>query len=244
MPCSWQFAGRDIHIWTVRTTAPEAIAAEFEPVLAADEKDRAARFRFDRHRSSFMIARGTLRHLLGRYLDADPASLRFDYGSKGKPVLVSNADINFNVTHSGGLAAFAFTAGCELGIDLEDIRPLTGMESTANRFFCAEEAAEILSLPPGEREAAFFRCWTRKEAYIKATGDGLSAPLNEFRVTVSPDEPARLVHLAHDTHAAGAWTLHDLRLESGYASALAYRDRPRSLCVHPTADPTEFFRAA
>jgi 4'-phosphopantetheinyl transferase len=96
-----------------------------------------------------------------------------------------------------------------------------------------------MSLPPSERERAFFICWTRKEAYIKAIGDGLSIPLNEFRVSLQPNEPARFIHLAHNTDAAKAWMLHDLGLASEYAAAVAYRDRQRSLSVFPIVDPAE-----
>lgn len=238
--CSFELSGRDVHVWILRTGASDAVAAKFEPVLVSDERDRAARFRFDHLRQSFVITRGALRCLLGRYLGLDPASIRFNYGSKGKPALAATAGIEFNMTHSGGLAAFAFTVGCQIGVDLEQIRPLTETQDIANRFFCSEEAAEIMSLPPSERERAFFCCWTRKEAYIKAIGDGLSAPLDEFRVTLQPNEPAQFIHLAHDTNAAKAWTLHDLCLASDYAAALAYRDRQRSLSVFPIVDPAEF----
>ena len=237
--CSFALSERDIHVWTLRIDAPAGIAAEFEPVLVPSEMERAARFRFDHLRRSFVIARGALRCLLGRYLSVCPASLHLDYGSKGKPGLASAGGIEFNVTHSGGLAVFAFTIGCPVGVDLEQIRPLTGIEDIASRFFCPEETVELMSLPPSERERAFFRCWTRKEAYVKATGDGLSTPLDAFRVTLRPDEPAHFVHMAHDTKAASAWTLHDLNLASDYAAALAYRERQRPLSIFRTVDPRE-----
>lgn len=231
---------RDVHVWTVRIQASDELAANFERVLTSDEMDRAARFRFDGLRHSYVIARGTLRSLLGRYLDVPPASVRLNYGSRGKPALPSDAGLEFNTTHSGGLAAFAFTVGCPIGVDVEQIRPLTELNDIASRFFCREEAAEILSLPPSERERAFFLCWTRKEAYIKAIGDGLSTPLDDFRVTLRDHETARLVHLGQDIDAARAWTLEDLGLASGYAAALAYHDRQRSLSVFPIADAAEF----
>ena len=104
--------------------------------------------------------------------------------------------MRFNISHSGGLAVFAFTLDCEVGVDVEEIRELKDLAEIAARFFCAEETAELMSLPADQRTAAFFRCWTRKEAYIKAIGDGLSAPLDGFAVTLGRDEPARLIHLA------------------------------------------------
>jgi 4'-phosphopantetheinyl transferase len=143
------------------------------------------------------------------------------------------------MTHSGDMAAFVFTIGCQIGIDLERVRGLSEAQEIANRYFCPDEAAEIMALPPNERERAFFLCWTRKEAYIKAIGDGLSTPLHEFRVTLQPNEPARLVHLARDKEAARVWTLHDLSLASNYAAAIAYRDRQRPLSIIPIVDPRE-----
>lgn len=166
--------------------------------------------------------------------------MRFNYGSKGKPELASPLGIEFSVTHSGGLAAFAFISGREIGIDVELMRPLVEMQSIADRVFCPEEAAEIMSLPPSERQRAFFYCWTRKEAYIKAIGDGLSKPLDDFRVTVKSSEQARFIHLAHDTNAAQTWTLHDLNLAPNYAAALTYHDQRRSLSVRPIVDPAHF----
>ena len=235
--CSSELCGNEVHVWSVGTQAEDAIVQRLEAVLSPDEKHRAARFRFPHLRQSFVITHGVLRCLLGRYLGLDPAGLRFDYGSRGKPALISAAHIEFNAAHSSGLAAFAFTLGCPIGVDLEQVRPLPEMRMIADRFFCPEEAAEIMALEPSQREPAFFRCWTRKEAYIKATGDGLSAPLNEFRVTVQPNEPARFLHIGDKTNAERAWTLHDLQLASSYSAALAYRDRERPLSVFPIVDP-------
>jgi 4'-phosphopantetheinyl transferase len=238
---SWSFdlSGKDVHVWTLRTEASSAVVARFELVLAPDEKDRAARFRFDHLRRSFVLARGALRMLLGCYLDVSSASIQFKYGSKGKPTLVAPAYVDFNVSHSRGLAVFAFTAGREIGVDVEQIRPLEDMQIIADRYFYSEEAAEIMSLTADQRQRAFFHCWTRKEAYIKAIGDGLSTPLNGFRVTLHPSQPARLIHLAHDASFAEAWTLRDLRLAANYTAAIAYRDAERRVAVLPIIDPAE-----
>ncbi len=234
---AFAIVGRDVHVWTLRTEASDAVSAKFEPFLTPDEKDRAERFHFCRLRRSFVITRGSLRCLLGRYLDINPGSIGLKYSANGKPGLASAGGINFNVTHSGDLAAFAFTRDCQIGIDLEQIRPVDEAQYIADCFFCPEEAAEIMSLPPHERQRAFFCCWTRKEAYIKATGDGLSTPLHQFRVTLQPKQPVRFIHLSEDRTAAKAWTLHDLCVAPNYAAALAYRDRPRSISVFPSIDP-------
>lgn len=240
---SFELMGSEVHIWTLPTRASLAVAEMFELVLARDELDRAGQYRFSHLRESFVIARGALRCLLGRYLDIHPTRIRLIYGSNGKPALEAGAHLQFNMTHSGGLAAVAITEDCPIGLDLEKIRPLSDMQQIADRFFCSEEAAEIMSLPPGDREHAFFRCWTRKEAYIKAIGDGLSAPLDGFRVTVLPSVRAHFVHLGHGTTDADAWTLHDLCMAPDYAAALAYRDRQRSLSIFPIVDLAEFLSA-
>jgi 4'-phosphopantetheinyl transferase len=215
----------------------------FERVLVTNEIYRAQQFSFSHLRESFIIARGALRFLLGRYVNLHPNSIRFIYGSKGKPYLDSLTPIHFNMTHSGDLAAVAITSHCQIGIDLERIRPLPEIQQIASHFFCSEETTEIMSLPQSERERAFFCCWTRKEAYIKALGEGLYTPLDSFRVTVKPRTPVCLVHIEQDLLAADEWTLHDLCLASDYTAALAYRDRQRSLSLFPIVDLAELLDA-
>lgn len=230
-------------MWSVRTDGGEADVARFRLVLSPPEQDRAARFRFETLRNSFILARGALKLLLGCYLDVCPDSVQFHYGGNQKPALAPEHRLKFNASHSGGLAVFAFTLDREIGVDVEHIRPVRDMTGIANRFFCLEEAAELVSLSVSERERAFFLCWTRKEAYVKALGNGLSEPLDSFRVTVSPDAPAGFVHIAHDARAAKLWTLHDLTLAPEYAGALAYGDTPRPLRLSPTMKPLELLLA-
>jgi 4'-phosphopantetheinyl transferase len=177
--------------------------------------------------------------MLGGYLGMAPAAVPFRYGSRGKPALDLSPPVDFNASHSGALAVYAFTAGREVGIDIERLHSLDRMQEIARRFFCAEEAAELEALPEELRERAFLHCWTRKEAYIKATGDGLSCPLDEFRVSLRPCDTARFLHIGHRPEAAGAWTLHDLDLAEGYVAALAYCDSERPLVVLPPIDPSE-----
>lgn len=232
--------GRRVDVWPVRLEANASVVAWLHSILASDEAERAAQFRFEHLRRSFILARGALRVLLGRYLGIAPEEVRFSYGSKGKPGLAwPTSTIKFNASHSGVFALFAFTRDCELGVDVEQIRSFQDMQEIANRFFCAEEAEELMSLPAELRARAFFLCWTSKEAYIKAVGEGLSVPLDSFRVTLRPGEPARLIHLAHDTTAAAAWTLHRIELTSQYAATLAYNDSPRPVRALPAIWPSE-----
>ena len=237
---SFELSESTVHIWRFPTKASRHVVATFERVLVPEERDRAFRFGFHHLYASFVIAHGVLRHLLGRYLNCDPAKVSLVYGLKGKPAVESSSSLQFNMTHSGDLALIALFLRREIGVDVEQIRPIPDVQQIANRFFCPAEACEVMSFPQTERERAFFLCWTRKEAYIKATGDGLSAPLGSFRVTVHPDIPARLVHVQHNEIEARSWTLHDLQVAVGYAAALAYRDQPRSPRLFSVLDPNEF----
>lgn len=175
------------------------------------------------------MVRGALRTLLGRHLDAPPESLVFEYGRAGKPALVHPAAIPFNVSHSGAIALIALSPEVEVGVDVEAIRPVPEMEKIAERFFCRAEAEDLRRLPKVERNRAFFLCWTRKEAYIKATGDGLSMPLDSFRVVLDPGMTPDFLHLPE---AAGLWTLQDLVPAPNYAAALAYPGPPRTVITY------------
>jgi 4'-phosphopantetheinyl transferase len=234
---SFELAERAVHIRAVRLIAPDPVVARFASLLTPDERGRAGRFRFKHLRRSFTLARGALRILLGRYLNIDPAAIRFVYGEKGKPRLAEPSRIRFNASHSGDLALYAFTPDCEVGVDVEKFRPMTDLREIAARFFCAEEAAELMQVPEEQRGPAFFRCWTRKEAYIKAIGDGLSVPLDAFAVSLRAGDPAQIIHIGRDAAAAAAWTLENLEPAPDYAAAVAYRDAPRVLRVEPVVEP-------
>jgi 4'-phosphopantetheinyl transferase len=232
-----------VQVWTVRIDAANIAntdIAQCRRILTPQERDRARGFHFDHLQHAFILGRAALRVLLGSYLDLHPGAVQFTYGPRGKPKLETSG-LEFNASHSDGLAVFAFTFGCEIGVDVEQVRPLPDIAGIANRFFCREEAAELLALPLDERERAFFRCWTRKEAYIKATGEGLSAALDSFQVTLGPGVPARFVHFIHESTAVESWTLHDLGLTPAYAGALAYPDAPRSTVLLPPVDAAELF---
>jgi 4'-phosphopantetheinyl transferase len=230
---------RSIHIWAMPIQAREQDISRFELALSSDEKERSDRFHFSHLRHSFILTRGALRFLLGRYLNIAPSELQLGYSATGKPFVTSQANLKFNISHSGDIALYAFSTASELGIDVERIRRLPDMLDIASEFFCQEEFREISSLPVEQRDLSFFLCWTRKEAYIKAIGTGLSVPLNEFRVTVRPEEPARLLHIHNDEQRAKDWTLHDLTDEMNYAAALAYQGEPRPILMRSLSDPSQ-----
>lgn len=180
----------EIHIWRAFLSVDHEVLRRLESTLAADEKARAARFIFDRDRYHFIAARGILRDLLGRYIQRAPETIGFAYGPHGKPAIAdtdANLAVRFNLSHSHGIAMIAIGLGRELGIDVELLRPEFAGEDIAKRYFSEKEAKELGGLSAELRTEGFFRCWTRKEAYIKARGDGLHVPLDSFSVSLSPD---------------------------------------------------------
>jgi 4'-phosphopantetheinyl transferase len=221
-----ELADRTVRVHAVHLEAPDAVAAQFLGILTVEESERAARFAFRHLQHSFILARGALRMLLGQYLGAAPNAIPLRYGSQGKPGLGESARLRFNVSHSGALAMFVFTLDCEVGIDVEEIRPVPEMEQIAMRQFSAGQTAELMSLPAGMREPAFFRCWTRMEAYVKALGRGMASG---HGVAAGPGMSATRAE-------AGAWTLHDLDVPPPYAAALAYLDATRPLRMLPAVE--------
>ncbi|MBM3814391.1 MAG: 4'-phosphopantetheinyl transferase superfamily protein [Acidimicrobiia bacterium] len=224
---------RFIHLWPVwldtTTSGIQQCRTLLPPAELLDGDRRTGQVARD-----FLTARAALRILIARYTGIQPQSIRYRIGSHGKPRLDHDtANLSFNVSHSGGLAVFAFARGCELGVDIEKIRPIEDLDNIARRFFCTREFESIRRTSGQERVDSFFRCWTRKEAFIKADGRGLSFPLNGFAVTIGSDEPVRLMHVDGDPEEASAWTMHSPPLAAGYASALAYRDQPRPIEALP-----------
>jgi 4'-phosphopantetheinyl transferase len=185
-------------------------------VLSSEELDRAARFRFERDRNRFIVCRGYLRELLAVKLDVEAASVQFVYGFFGKPML-ADSDVQFNVSHSHGMAMIAVTRGREVGCDIERIDSSFAEEQIPERFFSPYEVATLRALPDAEQCDAFFRCWTRKEAYIKACGMGVSLALDSFDVTLAPNQPAALLR------GADGWSLRGPDAPAGYAAAVVAR---------------------
>ena len=232
----FQITGRTVHLHCLRAAAPPPVVEGFASVLVQRERNHAAKYAFDHLRLRYILATGALRILLGRYLHLPPERVQFRYGAKGKPSLADSSH-QFNMSHSGELALFGFTLDCELGVDIERMRPVDDMFGIAKGAFCPEETAELHALPPHLRQKGFFSLWTRKEAYIKAIGMGLYAPLDGFRVSLIPGQPARMLHVNHDPIAAAGWKLHDLEVHPEYCAAVAYRDAERPVTLWPILDP-------
>jgi 4'-phosphopantetheinyl transferase len=227
-----------IHIWTI-SIGNSAATVRLEQVLDESENARAQRFAFSSLRDRFIEVRGALRCLLALYLDTNPSTIRLEYGPNGKPSVESGSNIEFNVSHSKDLAVVAITTNCRVGVDIEYMCELSELEQIASSFFRPEEFAAIASSPPAERRSAFFRSWTRKEAYVKALGAGFSTPVEGLPVTAS-ESPAHSLHAGLEGAANESWVLEDLNLAPDYAVALAYCGEQRPLSLFPIIDVAEF----
>jgi 4'-phosphopantetheinyl transferase len=230
-----------VHVWRAFLEIGEPEFHRISPVLSADERSRAERFRFPSDRRAFLVSRAVLRSILARYVGEDAAKLPFRYGEHGKPALhsidptttlpataLAGAEaqwLRFNVSHSHGLALYAMAREREVGVDVERIQPELASWQVASEFFAASEIHALRKEGDDLDVPAFFACWTRKEAYLKARGSGLAAPLNSFAVPVDP----ALDHPATVTEADCVWSLHSLDVGEGYAAACAAEGEDWSL---------------
>ncbi|MBD6614638.1 4'-phosphopantetheinyl transferase superfamily protein [Komarekiella sp. 'clone 1'] len=206
----------DVHVWQIDLDQPEQQLQYLAATLSSDEIARAERFYFQKHRQRFIAGRGILRTILGRYLSIEPQKIRFDYQLRGKPVLAdtfADSGLVFNLSHSQNLGLFGVNCTRQIGVDLEYIRPVSDLESLAKRFFLAREYAVLRSLSPNQQQEVFFRYWTCKEAYLKATGDGLVG-LEHIEVLLTPTEPATL-------QTSEDWGLVELVPAKDYVAAVA-----------------------
>ena len=239
-PPSLSLSSGEVHVWRVGLEQPPAVQQRFLETLDEDEQTRASRFHFEKHQRRFVVGRGVLRSLLGRYLGVRAEEVRFSYGPYGKPALDAGdgeSALRFNASHSHELAVYAFALGCDLGIDVEYIKEDFATEEIAERFFSEYEVETLSRMPREEQAAAFFRCWTRKEAYIKAIGSGLSHPLDQFDVAFGPDGPAALLRDHGDAEASSRWTFFNLEVGEGYAGALAVNTVGVKLIQFVTQEP-------
>jgi 4'-phosphopantetheinyl transferase len=214
---------RVVHVWTVDLDTPPLSFDAALATMTPGERARAERFRFPRDRVRFVVGRGALRRLLGTYLRRDPARVRLTCSARGKPSLdvEAGSSLRFNLSHSGGRAVYAVSAGRELGVDVERVEPLVDMDAIASRFFSPRERTALSALSGLDRELGFYRCWTRKEAFLKALGEGLSRPLRDFDVGVLATTHASVLHVGWKRLEAGRWSLVDLDQGPGFVGSLA-----------------------
>lgn len=213
-----------VHVWQAALLLPETVLDEFRLCLSDDEKSRANRLIRPMLGREYVAVHGILRLLLGRYLAVDPSEIRLDAGLQGKPRLDmpgQGMDLRFNLSHSGGLALFAVALGREVGVDVECLGGTSDLNRLAERYFAPAERAALRAVSAEEKAAALFRCWTRKEAYLKARGDGLTVSLDKFSVPMSPAAScARLGQPVHEGEP-DRWVLYHLEPGAGYIGALA-----------------------
>jgi len=216
----------DVHVWLASLDVAGSRLKALARTLSGDERERARRYHFRRDRDRYVVCRGVLREILGVYLDRSADSIRLRYRAHGKPALAGEGERNglrFNVARSGGMALYAVAWGREVGVDLESIRPELATAEIAEQFFSPGEVEALRALHAGEWTDAFFACWTRKEAYVKATGGGLSTGLDTFEVSLAPGAPAAL--LRAPGAEASRWSLRELTPRPGYIGALAVEGR-------------------
>jgi len=225
----------EIRVWIASLDLEAEPAERLSRLLSDDEQKRAARFHGRRDAGRFRVHRAALRTILGECLGVEPRVVDFRYGPQGKPELAERFDragLRFNASHSEGLGLYAVTMWRRVGVDIERIRPMPDLEAIAERSFSPHERQELRRLAPGDRNEGFFNCWTRKEAYIKAIGEGLSHPLDRFTVSLAPGSPVRLERVEGGPAEAGRWTLAALTPEPGYVAAVAIEGRlARLVCA-------------
>lgn len=225
-----ELGSHDVHIWSLDLEALGAFESAFYRHLSDDERERAARLRVARKRIEYVVVRASLRACLATVLRAAPTDIVFRFAEHGKPALdASTEPLHFNVSHSHHRALIAITRRCELGIDIEKVREDIDTLALATRFFSPLEHQILASLPPSQQRNAFFDCWARKEAVIKCDGRGVSAGLDQFDVSLRPNEPARLLRTAWHPPDAFQWNLTALDVGSDYHAALAIRTQTFAL---------------
>lgn len=214
----------NVHVWCSSLQQSTDVVTQLSNLLSPEEKERASRFQFEHLRWSFSVARGTLRLILARYLELEPSKIQFRYTANGKPYLSDPHDskgISFNLSHSGDLVLYAITRGRQLGVDIEQIRPVPELMAIAANTFSQEEYSQLKAVAEHQKLDAFFNCWTRKEAFIKAIGEGVSFPLDQFDVSLAVGRPARLLRIRGNKEDAACWSMFGWQPAEGYVAALA-----------------------
>lgn len=214
----------EVHVWRVCLNQPSSTVQVLSDSLTPNEKQRAAKYYFQKDREHFAVARGALREILSRYVSILPDRIRFSCNDYGKPLLTGPTGdhlLRFNVSHSNGVALYALTRGRDIGVDVEFMRQEFASLGIAELFFSPLEVSMLRALPPNLQTPAFFNCWTRKEAYVKARGEGLSHPLHRFAVSLVPGEPASLLSTDDDPLEASRWSLTELCVGPNYVAAIA-----------------------
>ncbi len=228
---------KDIHVWSINLTDHYEKENALYDLLSVDEKKRASKYRSEKDRSFFIIARGIIRKIISYYLAVDPKIISFFYNNYGKPYINHYRFLCFNISHSEDLLMCIIAKNREVGIDVERIIDLDNYELIAQRFFSYNEYLNLKSVPQKYRLSSFYECWTRKEAFVKAIGNGFSYPFNQFEVSLMPNEPAVLRSIEGNVMHAKKWYLHTINFFQEYKIACAFKGTYNSIlywrCVNP-----------
>ncbi|NQT34393.1 4'-phosphopantetheinyl transferase superfamily protein [bacterium] len=214
----------EAHVWRADLQRSAKEMSSFTEMLSSDEQQRAQRFHFRKDRERFSTTRGILRIILSGYIDVSPEQIELSYNRFGKPELsesITSDGLQFNLSHSGGIALFAFCPDHRIGVDVESIRSGDTHLKVPERYFSPQEVTALRSLPEKQQREAFYACWTRKEAYIKARGLGIPSSLKGFTVNLEPGKPARLLESKSEPSDLNRWTLKDIDVGTGYKAAVA-----------------------
>jgi 4'-phosphopantetheinyl transferase len=227
-PSLFSLSDDDVHVWRASLNCGPARIQRIQQVLSDDERKRSQNFHFTKDKQSFIVARSLLRIILSKYLHTPPRLIEFCYGPHGKPALASNdgGELQFNLSHSNGMLLMAVSKNRPIGVDVEYMRNDPTRLKIADRFFSPREVSKLRSLPDVDQKRAFYTCWTRKEAYIKAKGMGLSLPLDQFDVSLIPGEAPALLWNASDPEEVSQWMFYDLPPIPGFATALVVKSPP------------------
>ncbi len=220
----WRLEACQCHVWAASLRADATELRRLWNTLSPLELQRANQFRFEKDRAAYIQCRGILRALLARYLDARPDELAFSAGARGKPCLTGppdHLDLRFNLSHSNGMALFAFARSREVGVDIEFLQRLIDWKAVAEQMFSSRENAELAALAPEDKLPGFFRGWTRKEAVLKATGEGIASGTNQIEVSLTPATPCRLLGFKGDAARCSQWSLLHLDPAPDFVGAVA-----------------------
>lgn len=224
-----------VHVWCVWLNIQEDLVGELSPLLSAEEKEIAAQFRRVSDQIRYITAHARMREILGKYLDIPPENIAFAYNQYGKPDLeptINPMELNFNLSHSKDVALLAVAVNFKVGVDVENVKRNAATEEIARRFFSSREIELLNSQPESMRDEAFFRCWTCKEAYIKARGRGMSIPLNKINISFLPESQPKILHVDGDKEENAHWSLFHLEPMDDYVGALAVEGHPVKLITY------------
>lgn len=233
---SYYDLGHDqMHIWLINVD--EYPAKNYEEYLVPEERSRASHFKFDKDRDSFIVSRASLRILLGRYLNCSPQTIAFQFNRYGKPELLNNViQLKFNLSHSSRRAVVAITKEQEIGVDIEYMQDRFSKNEIVERYFSLREKEEYNRLSEDQKLQGFYNAWTRKEAFTKAIGQGMTYPLNQFDVNLTPNDNARLIAINGDEVEAKQWQLRGLVLEEKYCAAVSWQGKDKKILFYRFED--------